>query len=586
MGRIELLLGSLGAVACMIFFFLHAGGPISWDELLYMSLSVTDVPWPKALNRYFHIYLQKVFFWLAGDPLTGAKLFWSFLVSGTLFLVYVNARILVRETSPALGLLAVFIFLSSTVVFGYHSGVVYADFTIMFMMTLLLTVYLCYVHFAYERRHMLIFLFGLLYFLSLKSKESSFLIILLALGFVWDGESRSLEFKSTGKKAGYLLAGVALGAGAMILLDWIFLKDPLFGYRAKHFKELLDLNFSPYIRPSDNWFLGLLRTHLLFFFFLYLLALAGKSEEAYPFKIKIVWLIPLALLSFFTVVMIEGAQHVINRFLIPLVPFLSITGAHFFNDGAFLKTGKKPIFWVLASITVITFVHPYVKPLLLHTFQVYGYAEKEWTNDLSFYIAITHFLGVALFFAATIVLRRDWTRYGVVMTALFVLASFGLFRQNMMELITGTALPHVYERRRFFPLRAFSQHIDFDKTKKFYVSKEFFDQSWMLCNAPISCMIIFTPFYNREAVAKQFVAFSKIEDLSKRDYDYAFLSGTELEKLKKENFFEMITSSYGIEEVPFQDAYVRLKVVLLHRLQGSGRPPGGAGAQGEGRQAP
>ena len=54
---------------------LLAGGPIFSDEMLYLDAGLRNVAVPSYGNRYFHIYLQKLFVSIFPTPLTGVRVF-------------------------------------------------------------------------------------------------------------------------------------------------------------------------------------------------------------------------------------------------------------------------------------------------------------------------------------------------------------------------------------------------------------------------------------------------------------------------------------------------------------------------------
>ena len=97
------------ALMCCILVLL-AGGPIFSDEFLYLDVGLRNVSEPSYGNRYFHIYLQKLFVSILPTPLLGVRVFWSFLISLTTALVYFNARKLTDKSSVLHGLLAVAFF--------------------------------------------------------------------------------------------------------------------------------------------------------------------------------------------------------------------------------------------------------------------------------------------------------------------------------------------------------------------------------------------------------------------------------------------------------------------------------------------
>ncbi|HSQ17907.1 MAG TPA: hypothetical protein VLM83_09430, partial [Anaerolineales bacterium] len=84
-----------------------AGGPIYSDELWYIQVGLNDISAFNVMNRYFHIYMQKLFMELAPSPLEGVRVYWGFLVACTTALVYLAARLLSARNSILHGLLAV-----------------------------------------------------------------------------------------------------------------------------------------------------------------------------------------------------------------------------------------------------------------------------------------------------------------------------------------------------------------------------------------------------------------------------------------------------------------------------------------------
>ena len=67
---------------------INAGGPIFSDEFLYIDAGLRSFAEPSYGNRYFHIYLQKLFMALAPTPLQGVRIFWGFLIAVTAALIY------------------------------------------------------------------------------------------------------------------------------------------------------------------------------------------------------------------------------------------------------------------------------------------------------------------------------------------------------------------------------------------------------------------------------------------------------------------------------------------------------------------
>ena len=183
--RIEYSIVLLFSAVCFIFLLKHSGGPISWDELLYMNISITSIKAPFVLNRYFHIYLQKLFFWIFGEPLLGAKVFWSFIISFCMFLIYLNSKLISKSGSFFVPCIAIVFFFSHDLVFCY-SGVTYVDFTLMLMMLVCFSIYTIYTHHNLAHKWLLLITYGFSLFMAIKSKEPGLCLFFLVPGFLKD----------------------------------------------------------------------------------------------------------------------------------------------------------------------------------------------------------------------------------------------------------------------------------------------------------------------------------------------------------------------------------------------------------------
>lgn len=91
---LELFLVIAGFLAVGTLLAIVAWGPIGSDEVGYMQVSLNNTKEPFIVNRYFHVYLQKMFIMLAPSPLVGARVYWAFLITLTGFLIYLYARLL------------------------------------------------------------------------------------------------------------------------------------------------------------------------------------------------------------------------------------------------------------------------------------------------------------------------------------------------------------------------------------------------------------------------------------------------------------------------------------------------------------
>jgi hypothetical protein len=102
------------------------GGPHSTDSLYYLDASLNNLKDPFILNRYMHVFIQKLFVEVFSSPLVGAQFFWAFEVAITGGLVYWAARSFSRKSNLIHGILAILIFFSAPAL-GNYAGTPLVD---------------------------------------------------------------------------------------------------------------------------------------------------------------------------------------------------------------------------------------------------------------------------------------------------------------------------------------------------------------------------------------------------------------------------------------------------------------------------
>ncbi len=304
----------------------NGGGPIYSDELLYVDASLADRQIPSYGNRYFHIYLQKLFMTCAKTPIAGIRVYWAFLMSSTALCVYWSARIFLRHSNVFHGCLAAALFFSYRFVSSYM-GIPSVDIAAMMMSTFFLLTYILYQR--WEKRWLL-FVLGMLSFLSFKTKETTLFINMLLLGLFFDRAGK-FAFSNIKPHLRTLLLGFAAGVLCFILLDSIFLKNPFFSIHPTTFRQVL-ANYDyerGFFKEPINWYSYYLLDELMFPFLLYVVSGIWSREMNVSPQMKLVWLFPLLLLSFITVNMLKIPWGFIERFFFPALPVLSILAPQF-----------------------------------------------------------------------------------------------------------------------------------------------------------------------------------------------------------------------------------------------------------------
>ncbi len=308
---------------------LNAGGPIFSDEFLYIDAGLRNFPVPNYGNRYFHIYLQKLFMALAPTPLIGVRIFWGFLIAGTAALIYINARSFLRHSSPFHGLLALGIFFSYPLITEY-SGEPAVDITAMAMVSLYVSVYLYALRNPSGKR-IAVMALGALAFIAFKTKETTLFVNFLLLGLVMDEEGR-LSWQWLKDLIKPLLTGLVVGIGLFILLDGLILGKPFFAISPATFAAVFkNYDFQPgFFFGPTSWYKVYFLDELLLPFLLFLVS-AIKLGPKTDARQRLVWVYPLILAIFVTWNMLKVTFGFIERFYFPALPIIAMLAPQFLH---------------------------------------------------------------------------------------------------------------------------------------------------------------------------------------------------------------------------------------------------------------
>lgn len=327
---LEKILSGISALAVWIILAIKGSGPIFSDELLYINAGLNNIQIPSYANRYFHVYLQKLFMSIAPTPLTGVKIFWGFLIALAALLVYWNARSFFKHSNPLHGVLAVMVFFSYRLISEY-CGVTSVDITAMVMTTILLTIYLYYIHNGRKHNWAVIAL-GAIVFLSFKTKETTLFANVLLLGLLFNGDGK-FSFKNILPLIKPFLIGFLAAIGLFIVLDTAFLHNPFFAISPQTFAAVFE-NYAytgGFRQEPVSYFTKFLLVELMVPFLLYLISGVKQYEENESPSLKIVWLFPLVLVISMTLNMLKIPWGLITRFYFPALPVIAILAPQFLH---------------------------------------------------------------------------------------------------------------------------------------------------------------------------------------------------------------------------------------------------------------
>lgn len=533
------------AMAAAVWAFSYLGTSIEWDDLFYMNVSQYTTKQSWVLNRYGHIYLQKFFFWLAGDALTGAKIYWSFLFFSTCILVYWCARMLAGKRGYVAGLIAV-LFLCSYQFFVYYAGCTFADLTVMFLLMLGTFIYFAFLVGSSKHRRLIIVILGLLFFWAIKSKETG-----ICMGFLFFGlgedKTGTRNINRFAKDIGWVCVGMVIGCVLLMTLDQIFLGDALFSMRPSSIKGLFAFNTGEYIHDQKNqsWFTTLSLGPALTVFMLYILV-GRKLHDKSPSRHEIcAWLIPLAVMFFLTASSIRIRCGSVPRFLFPAIAGLCVWAAQFLNfkiSGPLIDSKGSPQIPRALAAAVLALLAFIIVSIVMHKAPDVV-RDAGWKSPERFYIAVILPLStMGLIIFGNVLRKRGLTAVFLMLLCLFFLIHFPL--SNNLALLKQKVTAKRSEFR-YEPYRVFADELRFDKSVKILISKSIHinSRSMMLGRGAKSHCWLFNVFFNQNFEEDQFVNGS-IEDIVKGDYTYAFLTWQDWNEIREKYDVEHLLRKY------------------------------------------
>ena len=544
--NLEIALTILFFIALWIGLSFNTGGPIYSDELLYIETGLNNDVAPNYGNRYFHVYLQKLFMAVAPTPLIGIRIYWAFLIAFTALLVYWSARIFLKESTILHGLLAVAFFFSYQFISSY-AGVTSVDIAAMMMSTTLIFTYLLFLR---TEKKWLLYVLGALTFLAFKTKETTLFANVVMLGFFFDKDGK-FAFKNILPILKNYFLGFLGAIGLFIVLDSIFLKQPFFSISPNTFKEVFE-NYAytgGFRREPVDWYQTYLLKDIMVPFLLFLAGGIKLSTHAITPSKKIVWVFPLLLVSFITVNMLKIPWGFIERFYFPALPTIAFLAPQVLPLNVPEDQKGK---WRL----VITMVCALLLVVIMRQAGMAYATSIDWTygkfiERIYFPILLSLVLGLVI-----VVEKRSLLTFGIIF---FFMASWLLpalsynYKYIYIEPITNEKF-----QIKYYPFLEFQDDILISKDVKMYTTATIFnntqeDEDHMFSNNPYDILGMYNVLFNMRTTRDNLTISYFQEDIPEQivaeSYDFIILSTDDWQYLNDQHpeILSILEQNYTVQ---------------------------------------
>lgn len=532
LSRLELILMIVGFLGLWVGLALVAGGPLHSDEVWYMQAGLNNVRDSFIINRYFHIYLQKLFMVLAPTPLVGVKIFWAFLVSLTAVLVYLLARLLTPTNNFIHGVIAVALLFYSPLIAKY-SGDTIVDTSAMAMVMVVAALYF----FSARRGHTskwLLAALGCAFFLAFKTKETTLPVgvVFLGLGLV---NSNRIDLRAFWKNFRFVLAGLAAGVVFIIILNAINLGDPLFGFKTANVQTLSSSLVSEADKGSDNWYTSFILPQMALLFLLFV-ASAFKSFGRLDFETKVLWFIPLALVALLSLSEARGGLGIRDRYMLPALPVFCLLAPQFldFEIPYSVKEKLKFAAYLLAGVLAFYVVHEGVVALSV----------KIGQNYQDFVFIVIYPIVLSLLLVVIFLFNRYTTRTVLIPLLCILGLIFQPTFQNLKNLFVVRPVEQQFVNN-YYPFSTYASQIKFSAPMEMYVSNDITHRLGMLSLNVDELLSMFNVYFDASAVRRNFV-YSKTSQpiyaaITGQNFDYVLLTA--------QDWAQIGTNSTGLVKV-------------------------------------
>lgn len=451
----EILAVVLGAGMIASFSHTHGGQILGTDTLLYLDTGLRGLENTFVLNRYTHILIIRFFSFIGTSPIEGFRAFSGFLAFISTVLVYYSARSFSKDSSPVNGVIAVGFLLSIPAILDRIIAPI-VDTTVMIMMLTMVAIYIKSARNDHEKPWLLV-LFGAIFFMALRTKEVTIVAAILIMGFGFVSD-KPFSLSLIMKNLRYVIGGMAVAALIYMVINWIVLGSPLFGFRFADIISYRD-QWSRTIGSADKGgatFTGLLLTSTGFIFVLYVSA-GLLARKRIPWNLRLIWIIPLALITMLILFSTRKMWVIVPRGFTAGIVLICVLGSQVIRIDSLKKSRR-------TSIVVATLATLFGVGLLVY----FGIATNGSLPYEVYFNAV--FVPIAFSIIVSILfLAREGPFSELAIIFLLLTTSLYQIRLNILDISTNSEVSR--QNARFQPLLAFEKEISKVDDLNMYVSK-------------------------------------------------------------------------------------------------------------------
>jgi hypothetical protein len=375
-------------------------------------------------------------------------------------------------------------------------------------------------------------------------------VLVLGLAFDVRGE---WAWRRLGVSLLRFAAGAAVGVLIFIALNTTILGEPLFGLRPSDLAAFSwALSTTEGLNPeAADWYGGYLLPALPVSTLLYLLS-GAKHGGRFPPAVRLLWIVPLALIAFLSLSMIRGDWGIRPRHLFPILPMLCVTGAQALR---FEVPGRlRERLWLAGGLALALLGLALVRSIGMVA------AERLETQFATILSSVLFPIGLSGLLALVILVDRYSVPTVALKLMLVGVVLYGALQTSLTELFVIRTVARQYDER-VYALRVFERDIAYSDSTRMLVSMNAAAGLWNPSGNPDTMLSLFNLHFDAGSTRANFAHLdleqARLEQILAPGYDYILLTDEDWQALADPpGARAALEGAYEVLDEPRQDFYL------------------------------